>query len=381
MYKCLIYITLVLFLSVGCDNTAGPNVTNTELSRMTNISNIGLIENKDKFILLVGGQEITSDDIIYEPTMFGETFLSPAEYLEPVAQAYEIELFKAQTRDWLKQIIKRRISYVVLYQNAKRQLGDNLDDTLENATESEFNNFIQRYGGDIAKADEIIKQNWGSRRNYKNLIKRNILEYYFVSSKTPTNEYISYRKLKDKYEEMKDEHFAKIPSIEFRLIDIQPSKIKITDPNQDQRKVAENLADQIFTKLKSGEDFAELAKQYSHGPRKESGGLWRPVNPNSLVEPYDLIAKAADNLNSGEISEPIKTEQRIFIVKLESKISAGYEPFENVQDQVKEALLSEQQSNTAINKLNEQVEKQMELQETNKFVNFCLEKIHQINNQ
>ena len=86
-------------------------------------------------------------------------------------------------------------------------------------------------------------------------------------------------------------------------------------------------------------------------------------------------------MNPGEISQPIKADFHIFIFKLEAKRSAGYVPFEDVQDQVKQALKSEQKENAALEKLNESVIHQMQLDETNEFIDFCLEKVYKISNQ
>jgi parvulin-like peptidyl-prolyl isomerase len=166
----------------------------------------------------------------------------------------------------------------------------------------------------------------------------------------------------------------------FRLIDIRPARLKVADPNEDRQRLAKELADQLLARIQSGEDFGELAKQYSHGHRGEFGGLWKPVHPKSLAVPYDRLAVEAENMEPGQIAKPIAAKDRIFIMKLEEKQSAGYEPFEKVQSQVENKIIIDRQDE-AFNRLKARLMRQAELGRTDEFVDFCLAKIHRMSKQ
>jgi hypothetical protein len=140
---------------------------------------------------------------------------------------------------------------------------------------------------------------------------------------------VTYRELRDSYNEMKDEYFARDARITFRLIDIQPDKLQAPAPIQDRGQFAEELANKLLERIRAGEDFAELAKQHSHGHRKAFGGLWQPVQPESLAAPYNVIAAEADKIEPGQIAGPIVVAGRVFIMKLEEKQTAGYARFED----------------------------------------------------
>jgi parvulin-like peptidyl-prolyl isomerase len=158
-------------------------------------------------------------------------------------------------------------------------------------------------------------------------------------------------------------------------------KLEAADPNERWR-LAEKAADELLARIKAGEDFAELAKtsEYSHGHMREFGGLWKPVKPDSLAPPYDVLAKAAQNTEPNQVAELIKTPEHIFIMKLEQKQLAGYEPFEYVQGYVRQAVLFDRQ-NELLEKLNAIVQQQADLGQTDEFIDYCLEQIHQICNQ
>jgi hypothetical protein len=108
--------------------------------------------------------------------------------------------------------------------------------------------------------------------------------------------------------------------------------------------------------------------------------LWQPIQPGSLARPYDVLAAEAEKIEPGQIAGPIETAEHIFIMKLEEKQSAGYEPFEKVQRQVEDKVLSEQR-NEVINRLEARLREQAGLGKTDEFVDFCLEKIYQMSRQ
>ena len=122
-----------------------------------------------------------------------------------------------------------------------------------------------------------------------------------------------------------------------------------------------------------------MAKKYSHGDWRDFGGLWRSLQPSSLAEPYDILAVEAEKIEQGEVAGPIVTKQHIFIMKLQEKQIAGYEPFEEVQELVEEKILLDRQ-NEVTEKLNAEIRQQAKLSKTDKFIDFCLEKIYRISN-
>ena len=381
MYKYIIIMITTTLLACGCDSGTQAGLTNAELERIAYAQNIELAETAGKPVLMIGGEAVTCEEIINSPTELGELFVSPVEYFKPIAQLIELEQFKERTRLPLKEILTNRISNILLYQHAKRQFGDNPEESLDKAAESELRKLLLQFGGDQAKADEWLKNNRLDRKSYKERQKRSILIDWYVGSKLRDDRPITYRELKNRYEQIKDEYFYGQALIQFRLIDIQPAKLEATDPNE-RWQLAEKAADELLARIKAGEDFAELAKQseYSHGHMREFGGLWKPVKPDSLAPPYNVLATAAQKTEPNQVAELIKTPEHIFIMKLEQKQSAGYEPFEYVQGYVRQAVLVERQ-HELLDKLNAIVKQQADLGQTDEFIDFCLEQIHQICNQ
>jgi len=335
---------------------------------------------------MVGGETLTSDEVIESPAELGGTYVPPIEYFKPIAQASELEQFKERVGEHLTGILMHltgilmgKISNMLLYQEIKREVGENVEVALEKQVEKATREFVMAYGGDQIRADEALQEKGMDWKSFGEQQKKSMLIQWYVSKKMPNNRPITHSELMECYNQMKDESFAIPAIIRFRLIDIQPGRLKLWEPSE-RHELARQLANRLLTRIQSGEDFDELARQYSHGPMRELGGLWRPVRPGSLAEPYDMLAAEAEKTELGQIAGLIETAEHIFIMKLEAKQSGGYEPFVDVQEKVREKIVFDRQSEV-IKQVNAELLQQAELSKTDEFVDFCLDKIYQMRDQ
>ncbi len=380
MRKCIFFCVLIFLPAGGCNLGAKKALTDAQLERIALAYKIELEEASGGLVIMVGGEPVTSKEIIEQPVQFAVKYVSPLEFYKPIAQDSTLEQFKQKVRSQLSEIVLSRISSILLYQYAKRQAGKNIDDALEKAAENELRKFVLNYGGDQVKADDALKERGMDRKKFKEDQKKSILVQWYVTSKLPANRPITYSELVERYNELKDKYFS-IPSvIQFRLIDIKPDELEITDPNDNRLELAKKKAYEILARIESGEDFGGLAKQFSHGHMSQFDGLWKPLQPTSLIAPYDVLAVEAEKIEQGQIAGPIEAPGHVFIMKLEEKQLGGYEPFEKVQDQVEQSILYERR-NDVVMKINEKLVQQAELGDTDKFVDFCLERIYELSRQ
>ncbi len=363
---CTVFVLLFL---TGCMQDK-PRFTEEELAEMPLAQRTGLPEPSGGMVLSVAGETITAGEII-NPIV---------DRLRPMAQQTSYAEFSRRLRGEFEQLVIDRISNILLWQKAKKELGIQAEDALEKAVETEVQKFIADFAGDYAKAEQQLQKmnmDWQSFREYQ---KKMILSQSYISSELPKPKPITYRQLKDVYDEMKDKAFTTEAKIQFRLIDIQPDKLKLSNPDQNRIGVAKGLAYEILTKLRNGEDFGELAKQYSDGYRAMFGGSWKPVQPSSLAEPYDILAANAEKMQPGQITPPIQVDGHIFIMKLEQKTAESVEPFENVQKQI-ESRIRFQRRMKAVNQISAKIAQQVSVQNKSEFIDFCLYKLYQICNQ
>lgn len=100
-----------------------------------------------------------------------------------------------------------------------------------------------------------------------------------------------------------------------------------------------DTAQDVEKEIKKGEDFAELASEYSTDTASASnGGNLGYFGKGEMDESFE---KAAFSMKVDEISDPIKTDYGYHIIKVTGKKAAKEATFENSKDDVKTALMNE----------------------------------------
>jgi peptidyl-prolyl cis-trans isomerase D len=106
----------------------------------------------------------------------------------------------------------------------------------------------------------------------------------------------------------------------------------------------EEVAKEILKKLKKGGDFVELAKKHSTGPTKDAGGDLGYFERGKMVKEFEDAAFA---LETGGISEVVKSSFGYHIIKLEDRKGPYTEKFEDTKEKIKETLLRGNAKNKA----------------------------------
>jgi len=104
----------------------------------------------------------------------------------------------------------------------------------------------------------------------------------------------------------------------------------------------EEEAKQIKEKLQNGEDFVELAKQYSIDPSAKATGGEVGFHPKGTLLPE--YEEAAFKLSKvGQVSGIVKTQFGYHIIRLEGAKPPSYVPFDEVKEFIKQQLAQEKQ--------------------------------------
>lgn len=101
----------------------------------------------------------------------------------------------------------------------------------------------------------------------------------------------------------------------------------------------ETTANEIKDKLATGEDFSELAKEFSTDTgTKDNGGDLGFFAKGDMVPEFEEIAFSLD---VNEISAPVKTDYGYHIIKVVEKKEAEEPKYEDYKEEIKEILLGE----------------------------------------
>ncbi len=184
-----------------------------------------------------------------------------------------------------------------------------------------------------------------NKDNYKseNMLKASYLKFSPQDYKKDVQ--ITDENIKDYYEENIID-FKTPEKVEARhiLIRLAPDADEITIA------MAEKKATDIYNKAKGGEDFQKLAKEFSEGPSKESGGYLGTFDHASMVKPF---ADAAFAMKPGEISEPVKTQFGLHIIKLIAKFEPSVTSMADAIGKIKSQLEKDEMQNIAYDRAGE----------------------------
>jgi len=101
----------------------------------------------------------------------------------------------------------------------------------------------------------------------------------------------------------------------------------------------EETAKEVKSKLDAGEDFAELAKEYSTDPgSKEQGGELGFFGRGEMVPEFEEVAFTLD---VGTISEPVQSDYGYHIIQVEEKKEAKEATFEESKEEIKDKLFEQ----------------------------------------
>ena len=113
-------------------------------------------------------------------------------------------------------------------------------------------------------------------------------------------------------------------------------KQKAEDPAQMAK--AEAKAKFIYSQLKTGAKFDDLAKKESDGPTAAQGGPLGTFKKGELAKDFE---DKTMSLKPGEFTEPIRTKQGFLILRVDAHRSAGVPPLKEVEDRIREAIYSQ----------------------------------------
>lgn len=111
----------------------------------------------------------------------------------------------------------------------------------------------------------------------------------------------------------------------------------------DRAALHQQMAD-ILKKARAGDDFAELARQYSEDSTRVDGGDVGLFHRGQMVPAFEA---AAFSLQPGEISDIIETPFGVHILRLEERRPSRLLPLEEVREQLRDHI-REEKMNTVV---------------------------------
>ncbi|AYA74958.1 foldase [Bacillus sp. Y1] len=186
--------------------------------------------------------------------------------------------------------------------------------------EEELATLAESYGGETALEEAVVATGMTMDD-----VRDDIINYIKTEKLIEPRIEITDEELQTYFDENKDT-FATAEQV-------QASHILVAD---------EATANEVKSKLDAGEDFSELAKEYSTDTTTaESGGDLGYFSSGDMVAEFEEVAFA---LGVDEISAPVKTEYGYHIIKVVDHQEAKEANFEDSKEEITDTLMNDKMS-------------------------------------
>ena len=237
-------------------------------------------------------------------------------------------VIQEQMESFFRLTLNELIEQALILENFKKEGGTFPDQYVQRDIDRTID---QRFDGDKARFEQMLTSQRKTRTEYENIVRDRLIVTMMTRENVTSRARVTPKQVQEAYETYKED-FLIPATVKYRAIILN----KGTTPEEQEVKHTEAL--QILQKLKEGADFAEVATASSEGAHAADGGAF-PWAPIASAEPVELH-NALENLPVGQPGDIIETESLLFILKVEGRKQADYQPFDEVRDHIEQALLA-----------------------------------------
>jgi peptidyl-prolyl cis-trans isomerase SurA len=231
--------------------------------------------------------------------------------------------------DVIQNLIDRVLIVKEFRKDEKKHIPDSfIDNRIADILSEQFDN-------DRSKFLAYLHSRGTTIRDYRKEVEEDIIYQYMRQQQRKSQSVVSPVRIETFYKENKD-RFYQEDGVHLRLIQFSRTEGQ-TDAE------LEAKANMVFARLKAGEKFEELAKEYSQDSRRTKGGDWGWQKRSDLKPEF---SEPLFSLKKGEVSNAIILPEGCFILYAEDRKYAGIQPIDNVRDEIERVLVQQMTRNS-----------------------------------
>ncbi|MDD2762424.1 MAG: peptidylprolyl isomerase [Opitutaceae bacterium] len=186
---------------------------------------------------------------------------------------------------------------------------------------------ITQFDGDRSKFLAYLHSRGMTLKEYRKEVEDDIIYNYMRQQQRKSQSIVSPVKVETYYKENKDRFYQEDTAL-LRVI-------QFTRKNGETDPVLRAKAEEALEKFRTGEPFAELARQYSQDTRRSKGGDWGWTKRSDIRKEF---SDTLFNLKKGDVSPPIIIPEGCFLLYVEDRKYAGIQPIDEVRDEIEHIL-------------------------------------------
>lgn len=276
----------------------------------------------DEKIAAVNGVGITKRDFIWALSSEEQRLTSSGKILTP-----------EEKNDLKRSVLDQLVNREILYQESRKK---NIV-VSELKIEQEYGRIRASMMSDIDL--ETIKKELDMDENHiKNEFRRVFAIKMLMAQELVIDDSVTEKETRDFYDSNPDKFIIPGPIyVRHILIQVKPGA------DETRKADARKKAEEIYEKVKAGEDFSELAKAYSEGPSAVKGGAIGWLKTGRTVKAFEDAAFA---LGVGEVSGIVETPYGFHIIKVTDKKPDRVFAYDDIQEQLSDYLKKQKVSLT-----------------------------------
>ena len=227
-------------------------------------------------------------------------------------------------RSTLETMIEHELCYLEFQEMKAKVPTDYLQDRINALVEEHAN-------GNVAKFEEQLQAQGSNMKEFKENLEKDIAVMMLLNEKTKRGNIISDSEIA-KFYKKEEANFSRAPEYHIEVILLRKN-------GKFEGKLQETV-DEIYSKLREGTPFADLAKKYSEGANAENGG-----DQGWLKQLNEKLLETVKSLKEGQAAtKPVEIGSSLYIVRLVERKEGGVPPLDDeIKAQIRE-ILSKQES-------------------------------------
>jgi len=277
----------------------------------------------------VNGEVITREDIL------GPIRVQMAKW----RTEYSPEAFESRCRQVITMRLREEISRRLVVQEAEAELSEQEKEQIDTTLGQILKNLASEAGSALLLEEKFQREGSSIRKERERRRKELLVQQYLRRKISPTV-HITHSELLNSYRQVREERYVQPTRVRLGVVAVRKSE----SPDVAQARA---VADAAHERALKGEDFARLARRYSHGPMASNGGDWGFVTKGSFR--IKAVDEVLFTLKAGEVGPLVETDEAFYIVTALARQEARTVPFTEVQDELEDEI-RDRKYNETVNK-------------------------------